>query len=156
MWLLMLVIALGACTSGNGGGGPEQAFGLDVAKLGEALYQQVAYRDQLEELDPLVVYTLLGVDGDMVFAQKNYFSSGATAEEIIIFQAKDDEALLALRRALEARLEDQAEIYASYAPEEVAYLKAAVLEEKGVYLVLCVSADAESAAKLVSEAFDEK
>jgi hypothetical protein len=126
---------------------------MDVGAFTEAVYQRLTFRDQMEGLAPSVVYTLLGIDGDDVLEQKNYFSSGATAEEFIVFHAAGAEALGALKAAVEARIADQSAVYASYAPEEVSYLKGAVLVEKGGYLVYCVAADAEAARKAIEEAF---
>lgn len=151
---LLLISACGSAGSpGNEGGG---AFSLDVPALGEKLYQELEFRDRLEELDASVVCALLGVEEGDIEAQKNYFSSGATAEEIIVFKAAGSEAADALRQALEARLADQMEIYASYAPEEVGYLKGAVLEDKGEYLVFCVAADSAAAKKLIDDAFSDR
>ena len=148
------VLFLPAAGCGAGGAG-QPAFTLDVAEAGQRLYQELEFRDQLEELNPVVVYTLLGIDESHVAAQKNYFGSGATAEEVVVLQAVDQEALQQLRFALEARLETQIDIYADYAPEEVSYLRGAVLEEKDVYIILCVAADADAAARLVGELFAE-
>ena len=131
-------------------------FTMDVANAGERLFHELEFRDRLEELDSPVVCAILGIDGEDAVAQKNYFSSGATAEEIIVFQARDSETLAILRSALEARLEYQKEIYAAYAPEEVRYLQGAVLREKGVYLIYCVAADAEKAEELTEKLFTER
>ena len=147
--VILSCFLLGAC---GGSDAQRSGLSLDVSAFGERLYQELSYRDQLEELDPLILYTLLGIDGSHVLEQKNYFSSGATAEELIVFQAADADALRTLKRAVEGRIKDQSSLYASYAPGEVAYLKAAVLEEKGDYLVYCVSSDEEAARKMVEEA----
>ena len=154
--LILCCMSLAACaqsTGGGSGGARTAEFTLDVDQSGERLYQELSFRDQLEELDAVVVYTLLGIDAADVSEQKNYFSSGATAEEILIFRAVSQEALGRIKAILEARVEDQAELYASYAPEEVGYLKKAVLETKGDYLIFCVPENAEAAAKLIREMF---
>ena len=157
-FLLCTLLLTGGCGASGAGeqGAGEAPFTLDINIAGERIRQELTYRDNLEELAPVVVYTLLGIDENDVADQKNYFSSGATAEEIIVFQAVDGEALQALRKAVEARIADQKDIYASYAPEEVVYLQNAILEEKGAYLIYCVPADTDAAAKLVNEILKEK
>lgn len=142
--------------SSDGGNPPAQPFTLDVAALGERLHTELEYRDQLEELEPEIVYTMLGIDAADVSAQKNYVSSGATAEEIIIFQAVDREAAVRLQDALAARCQDQQEVYASYAPEEIGYLQQAVLMDKENYVVFCVPVDGQAAEKLIKEALELK
>jgi hypothetical protein len=147
----LMIVVVSSCGSPGSGVDKGGAFVMDVGAFGEAVYQNLTFRDQLEELAPTVVYTLLGIDGDGVLEQKNYFSSGATVEELIVFHAADREALNALKTAVEARIADQMSIYASYAPEEVNYLKGAVLAEKGDYLVYCVAADSDAAKKLIED-----
>ncbi len=146
----------GAAGVSGGGNTPGESFALDVAALGEKLYTELEYRDQLEELEPEVVYTMLGIDAADVAAQKNYFSSGATAEEIIVFQATDGAAASRLKDALAARCQDQQDVYASYAPEEVGYLQQSVLVDKENYVVFCVPVDAQAAEKLIKEALELK
>ncbi|MEL7622408.1 MAG: DUF4358 domain-containing protein [Clostridiales bacterium] len=162
--LTTFMVFLAACGSsapaGSGGPAgsnpPAQPFTLDVAALGERLHTELEYRDQLEELEPEIVYTMLGIDAADVASQKNYISSGATAEEIIIFQAVDREAAVRLKEALAARCQDQQDVYASYAPEEVGYLQQAVLMDKETYVVFCVPVDGQAAEKLIKEALELK
>ncbi|MCL1805233.1 MAG: DUF4358 domain-containing protein [Clostridiales bacterium] len=159
--LMLCLLLCGGCGAGSpvaavdGGGRQDTAFTMDVGAFGDRLYRELEFRDQLEELEPSVVYALLGVDGGDVAAQKNYFSSGATAEEIILFQGVDAEAAGKLMKALEARLDYQKEVYASYAPEEVNYLKRAILLDKGAYVVFCVAADADAARAVIEEALKD-
>ena len=148
--MFCLMVCCGCASAGGGQGGA--AFTMDVESFGEKLYKELQYRDQLEELDPVIVYTLLGIAPEDVAAQKNYFSSGATAEEIIVFKAVDQKAADALKLTIENRIEYQKEIYASYAPEEVNYLKGAVLEQKGEYVVYCVAEDSAAAKSMIEKA----
>lgn len=155
--LILSLLPLAGCgAAGSEAGAEAPAFAMDVEACGDQLRRELEFRDQLEELEPPVVYALLGVDGGDVAAQKNYFGSGATAEEIIIFQAAGSEAAGRLRLALEARIESQKEIYASYAPNEVAYLRGAVLEQKGDYLVYCVAADGAAAKDLIDRVLKDQ
>jgi len=151
--LAVCLLLCGACGSAgeDGKAGQEPVFTLDVAAAGERLFHELEYRDELAELAPAVVYALLGVDSEDVVTQKNYFSSTATAEEIIVFLAAGQEAAGRLKLALEARIEDQKDLYVSYAPEEVVYLNSAVLEQKGDYLIFCVAADPVAAKKLAGD-----
>ncbi|MDR1194491.1 MAG: DUF4358 domain-containing protein [Peptococcaceae bacterium] len=116
---------------------------------------ELTYRDQLAELPPTVMYTLLGISPEDVLEQKNYFSSGATAEEIIVLRAADQAAAGRLSEALTARLAAQKATYASYAPAEVLYLDGAALAVKREYLAFCVAEDGEAAAALIQSALGE-
>jgi len=159
--IICLFSALGCGASGanpsGAGASPDTSsatsFALDVSAAGKRLRDELEYRDSLEELDATVVYTLLGIDANDVIEQKNYFSSGATAEEIIVFKASGKDALGTLKAVIEARIEDQQNVYVSYAPQEVGYLKNAIIETKDNYLIYCVPVDPEAAAKLAQDIF---
>jgi len=154
--LAALLIIMSACGSSGATGGKAPAasvFTMDVSAAGERLYKELEYRDTLEELDPAIVFTLLGINEDDVAEVKCYFSSGATAEEVIVFKATDAKALEALKTAVSERIEDQKNVYVSYAPQEVAYLKGAIVQAKGDYLIYCVPADSQAGAKLTNELF---
>ena len=157
--ILVTTLFLGACsTSGNTADNGQQptVFSMDVAQEGDRLYRELDYRDRLEELAPSVVYTLLGIEEGDVLELKNYFSSGATAEEILVIKAKDQDALARLRFLIDTRVQDQMDIYVSYAPEEVEYLKAAVIDSKEDYLVYCVSSSPDKAGELVKDMFAQE
>jgi len=145
--IMLVLLAVSAC--GSSGSDGDTPFTMDVAAFGEETFQRLTFRDQMDELAPTVVCMLLGINSDDVLEQKNYFSSVATAEELIVFHAADKEALGTIKAAVEARVADQIELYASYAPEEVSYLKGAVIMEKGDYLVYCVAADSDAAKELI-------
>ena len=149
--VLVVCFLAGGCGQAGKGDGPSvEGITLDVREVGETLFHDLEYRDQLEELPPSVVFTLLGIEEKDVAAQMNYFSSGATAEEILVFQAQNEDARETLAQLIENRNADQSEVYASYAPEEVRYLHGAVLAQKGEYLIYCVSADHAAAEKLIN------
>ena len=65
----------------------------------------------------------------------------------------DDAALAVARKSAEARLDNQKRTYESYAPDEVPKLEGAVVRVRDNILVLCVAADPEKAAKLLSSYF---
>jgi len=153
--VLACLILAGACgaskTEAPQGDDKVEAFVLDVAAAGERLHSELEYRDDLEALDQLIVCALLGLRDSDVDQLSSYFSSGATAEEILVFKAVDEDALKSLRSAVETRVEDQKKVYVSYAPEEIAYLDGAVIVDRDLYLIYCVSADSQKANVLVNE-----
>ena len=152
-----LVLILSACLAisliGCGAATQPAAspFSLDVAEAGERLYDGLVFRETLEELPPEILYVLLGIDESDVLGQKNYFSSGATAEEIIVFQGVNAEAAARLEAVLAERIQEQKDIYAAYGPQEVVYLQGAVLLTKGDYVLYCVASGGEEAQALAKE-----
>ena len=80
-----------------------------------------------------------------------YFSSGATAEELVLFKAKDESGVQKLSDAVKARIDYQIGAFESYVPEEVPKLKKAVIIVSGLYVAMYVAADYDAAEKAIKE-----
>ena len=78
--------------------------------------------------------------------------TGATAEELAVFETKDADAAAALVQKLEARNADRIESYSSYIPEEVPKLENAVILSGGRYVVLCVAEDSSAVREAAQKA----
>ena len=130
---LCLVLPLAAC--GQGG-----ELELNIDELGEELYA----------LDESVAQGLYGTDADTRCWVRA--GTGATAEELAVFETKDADAAAALVQKLEARNADRIESYSSYIPEEVPKLENAVILSGGRYVVLCVAKDASAVREAAEKA----
>lgn len=89
-------------------------------------------------------------EGDVV-SGRLYLSSGATAEEIAVFEAKDDTAAERLLAAARERVEAQKTAFEDYAPAEMAKLNSAVVERNGKIIALCIADDSAAAQKKVKQ-----
>lgn len=124
---------------------------IDAAALAQSLATEITYDDTLEEVDADTVsmYMTLpeGVESVM------YMGSGTTAEEVGVFTAKDDDTAKETMVSVQSYLDDQAESFRDYVPEESKRVGNAVLEQKGQYVILCVSGDSQEAKEIIEEAF---
>ena len=136
---LLLALTISAC------GGKTQA--VDVDQLAGELLEQVAFEDELTELDESMVAALYGVENAQ--EQKVYLSGGATAEEVAVFRFATEEEAQAALAVLEQRLESRRTDFANYMPDEAARLDNAVLERSGCFVALCVSAG-DTAKEIIS------
>lgn len=127
---LCLVLPLAAC-------GQEGELELNIDELGEELYSVGTFGEELYALDESVAQGLYGTDADTRCWVRA--GTGATAEELAVFETKDADAAAALVQKLEARNADRIESYSSYIPEEVPKLENAVILSGGRYVVLCVA-----------------
>lgn len=82
-----------------------------------------------------------------------YISSGATAEEIAVFEFETEEDCKEAVSLAEQRIEDQKEAFASYVPKEVKRLDGAVVKQYGRFLAVCVCDDGRKAEELLAELF---
>lgn len=143
----ILLLLLPGC---SGGGNTKTA---DVQKVAEGLISSVKFKDQMSELNQNTAVKIYGIDsGDAVKAAV-YESTGATAEEVAAFEAKDEQAAGRIKEKAEQRIKDQKAGFQDYQPAEMAKLKDPVLVEKGKYVVLCVSDDNETAKKTINGFF---
>lgn len=90
-----------------------------------------------------------GVEGIM------YMAGGTTGEEVAVFTAPDEEAAIAMKTNVEEFLADQSDEMGAYDPRVVQRIENAVLEQKGNYVILCVSEDSAKAQEIIEEAFGE-
>ncbi|MBQ7485764.1 MAG: DUF4358 domain-containing protein [Oscillospiraceae bacterium] len=136
---LLLTVGCGAQTA------PE----VDAAALAQALRQQVSFESELRELSASQLENYLVLpDGTEAYS---YMSAGTTAEEILVAKCASEDDARTLKAAVESFLADQRQEMQRYLPEEAARLTHAVLAQKGVYVVLCVSADAQTAEQIIKE-----
>lgn len=137
---LLLALALLA-----GCGGKETGTAAPQAIV-DAYLESQAFSDHLEALDSDIALTLLGVDPEDVSASQVYLSEGATAEELTVITAVDEDAAARVNEALDQHVADQRTAVENYQPGEVEKLDNAVRRTAGNVVVLMVAADWEFAA----------
>lgn len=143
----VLLLLLPGCSGGSA------AKTADVQKVADGLISAVKFKDQMSVLKQDTAVKLYGIDSGDVTKAAVYESTGATAEEVAAFEAKDEQAAGRVKEKAEQRVEDQKSGFQDYQPAEMAKLKNPVLVEKGKYVVLCVSDDNETAKKTIDGFF---
>ncbi len=117
----------------------------DLPALAAQLLDCGAFSYAMEEFDPEIGRSFYGLAEDAAEEMYFYFPPGPTADELVLFKAKDEAGVRELVKAVEARIDYQRHAFESYGPEEVKKLDDSYLLFKGVY-VLFLSADDPSAA----------
>ena len=125
------------------------AANIDTDAVADKLASEIKFADQMSNIEEKTVLKIYGLDEDSVKKVKAYESTGATAEEIAIFEAKDEEAAKTVKAASEQRIKDQRAGFEDYQPKEMAKLKSPVLKTSGKYVFLCVSDDNSTANKVI-------
>lgn len=98
-----------------------------------------------EAADELAFKDLFGLGFDQ-FEGVIYYkpASNMDVTEVVIAKSDSDETLTTLMTAVEQRIEDQKNLFESYAPEQYALLQDAIVKKKGNYVFYMVSADADA------------
>ena len=140
--LAALLILLPGCT----GGGTRSA---DVEKIAEELISSVKFQDEMSKTGKDTAVKIYGMEAADVVRAGVYESTGATAEEVAAFEAKDGAAAARIREKVGERVETQRAGFQDYRPAEMEKLKDPVIAAKGNYVVLCVSGDNAKAKKVI-------
>ena len=142
---LLLALLLVAALAGCGGGAAKD---VDVAALAAELAEKVKYEsNEMRQLsaDKLSNYVDVPDGAQAAF----YMGEGLTMEEIIAVKCANEKDAAALKTAMETLLQNQIDSVRPYQPESIPRLENAVLIQKGVYVALCVTDDADTAQKII-------
>lgn len=151
-WSILLIMTVIFALSGCG----KKIYDFAASDLAKDIYSNIGLQDTVSEVDKNTVMSQYEL-GESDFKDLcAYMSTGATTEEVAVFVCKDKKEAEAVKEKCELRIKRQSDIYASYAPEEVERLKNSYLEIKGNVVILCVSDEKESVAKLVDNFFKNK
>ena len=112
---------------------------LNISDLATDLNEDIEYVDDLTKIDDSVVQTIYPID--YAVASEVYVSSGATAEEIAVFELENEEDADKALKVCEERIDTQKEAYETYVPEEMEKLDNAVVKKIGKYVIVCVAND---------------
>lgn len=145
--LAVAVLALTGCGKGSG-----SDVTIDPAKLADSLNTSVITNDKLTQTSSDMLGTIYFFEDGQVVNSKAYMSSGATADEICIAEAKDADAANAVVKLFKTRVENQKNLYKSYNADEVTKLDSAIIDSEGKYAVLVVCDDYEKAKTLLKDA----
>lgn len=144
-----------ACGEKNEGGsdngnGNAAAASADVKATADKLKSDIAYDDELIEIDEAKITKILGVDSAAYTNAKVYISSsGATPEEIACFEATSSSTATTIEVSLRARITAQTNTFTDYKPEQAPKLQNAVLKVKDNCVYFVVSGDSAKAEAII-------
>ena len=142
---VLTALSLTACSGGG-------AKTIDVAKVADELNSSVITTDQLTETQSSMLSGIYFFEEGQVTNSKVYMSGNATADEICVVECKDEAAAKAVKDLLDTRVKNQADLFASYNPDEAAKLGDAIVKSAGKYAVMVVCDDYAKAESILKEA----
>ena len=142
----LLLFAVG-CSDGGAG------KSVDVQQVADGLIQSVRFKDQMSSLKQETAVKIYGMEAGDVVKAGVYESTGATAEEVAAFEAKDAAAAGRVKEKVGERIEAQKAGFKDYQPAEMTKLEDPVVVAKGSYVILCVSDDNAGAQKVIDGYF---
>ena len=123
---------------------------VDSSVLAEKIVKDGDFDDELNQLENSQFGTIYEeVDASLVKKSCVYIGSGATAEQVVVVEAKDAESAKKVKDQLKEKLEEDRKENEGYLPKEIAKIDQAVLEVKGEYAILVVSKDSKQAEQVI-------
>lgn len=150
-WMKQCAAALAAALYMTVAGCGKQPMDITPADAVQQLKENVSFTDQMTEMDNAGTCRFYDVDTELVQDSVAYVGSGATAEGLAVFETTDADAAQSIADALQIFTDSWIKGYSDYKPEEVPKLESAVLEQDGVYVVFCVTADNAAAKTAVQD-----
>lgn len=161
VWLLafsffFIVLLLSGCTDAviktdatTKDGTSSQQF--DAGTLADLIYSNTKFDDMMTKVPSASVIKIYGLPSEYCGDCAIYVSTGATPEELAVFEVNDSCTADVIIEATNARIAKQTEGYSSYAPKEVPKLDSAVVYSGSGFVVVCVSADNAAAAEFIKD-----
>ncbi|MBQ1351800.1 MAG: DUF4358 domain-containing protein [Oscillospiraceae bacterium] len=140
--LLSLLLLLGLCACGG-----NSSASVDIKTLPEAILKQVKFEDQLAEINQNAIENFYDVPDGVT--GRVFLGSGATAEEIAVFQAPDEATAKTMAENAKQHISDRIASFENYIPEQVQLLDHAIVKQIGSCVVVCVAADTDSALQVI-------
>ena len=149
VWAFMILVLAAALFAGCKNN--KEAKNVDLDAMGNKLLKEISWKDTMEPVDEAALYKIYTVKEEDVVKGAAYQSTGATAEEIALWECKDADAAKRVYEAMVERISDQKESFTDYNPEELDKLKSPVLVKSGNYVFLCLSDNNDKAKELIGE-----
>ena len=148
--VLILLFAGAVAGCGNGGTGGKNPNPADITT---AVMKQIKFPEMVGVgQDRLTKYYQVPQD-DLASMSVYLCSSLASADEVAVFKAKDQNGVSAIKEALEKRVAERMTAFQNYNPTEYAKVKNNVIAVKGDYVFFDISADPTKAREIFNSFF---
>ena len=144
---LLAIVCLAALLTGCGGSKKT----MEPRAFVDDVLANANFADSLNQLSDDVVAQYYGVDSADYTSAIAYGGTAATAEQIVVFEAKDSAAAERILSALQTFVAEKVEAYKSYGPAAAMSLENAPVKIIGNCVVAVVCADSDSAVKVVDQ-----
>jgi hypothetical protein len=154
---LLLILPLQGCFGGvvdvdiTASGGASAAQDLSAETIADLIYSNIPFDDMMTKVPPASIKNSYGLPSCYKSGCAIYVSTGATPEELAVFEIDDVCTEDVIIEAANNRIEKQVKSYSSYAPKEVPKLESAVIYSGSGFVVVCVSADNSLAKDFIKD-----
>ena len=149
IFALMLALFLLGSIAGCGQSSDDQKAEPDVHTLADKLMSGLTFEDSVSEVSADVALKYYGIDSAEIVDCDVHISTGATAEEVAVFEAQTAIDAQNILSAMKTRQDTQIKTYFSYNSNEVSRLDDAVVEAHDRFVLYVVSDDSAKAEEII-------
>ena len=124
---------------------------IDMQKLSEELINSQIFEDDLSQVDKDTIIKKYNFTSEKIKDIISYVGTGATAEEILILEMIDKNDIEETEKIIETKIEERKADFQNYLPKEVFKLENYNLDNKGNYIILCISNDYSKAKDIIDK-----
>lgn len=147
IWIIIIIIILiGAVVIFST---KEKNVTIDINKLSDDIMQNIKFEDEMNKVDKKTTEKLYTINN--AINQVVYMSSGATAEEIAIFEFENKEECKEAMENANKRIEEQKESFKDYMPKEMKKLEESIINTKDKYLMIFVTDNQNGVQKILNK-----
>lgn len=152
---IVFVLCLIALCSMSGCG-DEETVSLSAAGLADRLFEGLTFEDSLDEVISDTAFRLYGIDSGDVAECVVYISTGATSEELAVFEAASESSASVISEKLTERRDAQIKTFLEYKSSEMGRLDNAVIYKNDLFVAYVVSDDSDRARDIISGCMKQK
>ncbi len=145
---VLLVALMAVCFAACGSNENKSKTNYTPQQAAEKLVGALEFGEELEQTDNEITLEKYGIDASLVADAARFAGSGATADEVAVFECVDEEAVKAVSAAIDERVAYLKDGYASYGPGEVPKIENAVVIYDGLMVCFCISNNSENAESI--------
>lgn len=135
--VITIVLAFGGCVKKE-----VKTYNADV--VADTLYAELTFGDTLEKSTADAAYSIYGIDPSLCTEAAIYVGSGATADEVTVFNCIDSASAETVLNLVNSRKEYLKEGYSDYGPDQVPKIDAAAIISSGNTVIMCICENSES------------
>lgn len=123
----------------------------DVAGIAETVLNGVTFHDTLNDINYRVLLGNYGLDESKIANAVGYAGSGATAEEIAVFEVTDISYAAEVEELAKEYIENRKENFRNYIPKEMPKLNRPFVFRDGKVIVVCIADNYEDIESQIKE-----
>lgn len=143
---LAAVLTMTACDKED-----ETEFTLDPQAAASDIIKNVEFGSEMQDIDIDALSIMYTVEENVQAVA--YIAGGALADELVIFTAPDEAAAGKMLQNVKDHVKERSDLFADYAPSEVAKLDKAYVKQRGCYVIICVTGNIDQAKTVIDKYF---